>query len=105
MAAVHKGNAAENRVVRHLREQGWLVASLRHYGCAGDHLAIHPRYRTRVIETKGCKNGTLWQNFRRQDRTELVELAERYDADALLAHSPVASKPIRWLPPETWPGS
>lgn len=81
------------------------MASLRHYGCAGDHLAIHPRYRTRVIETKGCKADALWQNFRRPDRAELIELAGRYDADALLAHSPTPSKAIRWFPPDAWPGN
>lgn len=103
MNTTAKGSSAENRVVRHLQGQGWLVGSLRHYACAGDHIAIHPKFRTRVIETKGCKEGTLWSNFRKGDRAELLALAKDFDADPLLAHSPSDKKPIVFLTRDQWP--
>lgn len=91
-------------MVRHLRDQGWLCASLRHYGGAGDTLAIKPGHRARIIETKAVKEGTLWSAFRKQDRVELLKLAAEHDADPLVAWTPSPTQPIRWLlGPGDWP--
>lgn len=100
MSAVRRGTEAERRVVHHLRNQGWLVASRRHIGGAGDLLALKPGQRGRLVEVKSTK--TPFAHFTRLDRDSMLAIAERYDLDPLLAWSPSPSK-FAWLAEGDWP--
>lgn len=100
MSAVAKGNSFELLVATHLEEQGWLVGMRRHRRGGGDLIATHPRHRTRLVECKAT--ASPWVHFRRTDRQELLEAAERAGADALLALRKPGGK-IAWFPSDTWP--
>jgi hypothetical protein len=74
-----------------LAEEGWLCASRRHIGGAGDVLAI--RYYTpspyineidaMLIEVKSTSGGP-WERFGPTDRQALIDTAENYGAEAWL---------------------
>jgi Holliday junction resolvase len=116
MAYVNRGNAAEVRTAELLQKEGWLVGSRRHIAGAGDLLAVRPvghglevQGPTRpvcsvaLIEVKKCEN--LWQNFRRPDRSALLELASTFNAEPLVAWwKPKASKPV-WVYPTEYPSA
>lgn len=101
-----------------LQDRGWIVASRRHIGGAGDLLAVHPEplvlggtlrshgYQPQIpvtsvwlIEVKCCKN--LWQQFRRADReemktTKLPEGGERWVVNK-------KGRELTWVPESAWP--
>lgn len=96
------GNAVEVKVAHVLQDDGWLVASRRHIGGAGDLLATRPRSETIMvdrtsllitepelwlIEVKSTVNGP-YENFRPADRQALRDLAMEYGAQAYLAWWP-----------------
>jgi Holliday junction resolvase-like predicted endonuclease len=94
-----KGNSAERFVVKHLEEKGWVVASRRHIGGAGDLLAVHPNGATWLVEVKCCKN--LYENFRRGDReamkaTDLPKGAVRFVVNK-------RGKDLEWVSELSWP--
>ena len=109
MSSVSRGNAAERYVAKWLTERGWLVASRRHIGGAGDLLAVRNgsldrstlrRTEIWLIEVKHCKN--LWENFRKADReemkaTKLPEEGERWLVNVL------PKKELDWRPESAWP--
>ena len=97
-----RGNAAELRVQKYHQEQGWVCGQRRHVGGAGDLLCVHPRYRNRVLEVKATQRP--FDHFGPKDRSELLELADRIDADPLLAWSPTPSR-IVLIPSSQWPGN
>jgi hypothetical protein len=79
-----------------LAEEGWLCASRRHIGGAGDVLAICGKRWTRfevenpyvldramLIEVKSTSGGP-WERFGPADRQALVETAEKHGAEAWL---------------------
>jgi hypothetical protein len=68
------------------------VASRRHIGGAGDLLAWKPGFAPRLIEVKAA-GGSPWENFRPQERIELVRTAEKFDCEAFLYLSPKAGIP------------
>jgi Holliday junction resolvase len=91
------GNARELKVMAVLAEEGWLCASRRHIGGAGDVLAI--RYALNVssdgisatvigveamlLEVKSTAGGP-WERFGPDDRRDLIETAERHGAEPWL---------------------
>lgn len=76
MNTARKGNAAERCVARYQQDHGWIVASRRHIGGAGDLLCVHTvSGACWLIEVKACNPKQLWQNFRREDRVEMLEQA------------------------------
>jgi Holliday junction resolvase len=83
-----------------LSKRGWLVASRRHIGGAGDLLAWKPGFAPRLIEVKATRNP--WQQFRRPERAALVETAAKFEAEAFLALSPTAGIPTI-IPSKDWP--
>lgn len=103
MSTVSRGNAAERYVAKWLANRGWLVASRRHIGGAGDLLAVREALGTAevwLIEVKSCKN--LWENFRKEDReemkaTELPPGGKRWLVNVL------AKKELDWRPESSWP--
>lgn len=102
--SAQRGNQRENDVRHHLESQGWLVGSLRHIKGAGDLLAVHRAYRTRIVEVKSSARSP-WNDFGRTDRRALRKLAESFDADPLLAYWPYDRKGLRWLVEDDWPTS
>lgn len=97
------GNPAELAVAAHLRSCGYLTASRRHEGGAGDHLAIHPTRPPLLIETKGGRSGP-WANFRTDDRAAMIETALTYNATPLLAYVlSVERREIMYLEVPDWP--
>jgi Holliday junction resolvase len=88
-----KGTAGELRVAAWLQKRGWLVASRRHVGGAGDLLAWKPGFPPRLIEVKAA-GGSPWENFRPAERAELVKTAQQFGCEAFLALSPKAGIPI-----------
>lgn len=101
MSAVRRGTEAERRVAHHLRNQGWLVASRRRLGGAGDILAFKPGHLPRLVEVKA--GPTPYANFPPADREAMKATAENFKLDALLAWCPAPSKPIAWRTVEDWP--
>lgn len=100
MSTVSRGSSAERYVAKWLAERGWLVASRRHIGGAGDLLAVHPTDgAVWLVEVKAAKD--LWQQFRRADRAEmkatsLPEKGERWVVNK-------KGLELRWEPESAWP--
>jgi Holliday junction resolvase len=109
--ASQRGRDAEVELAHILQADGWLVASRRHIGGAGDLLAVRstPSHtfdglslaRVSLIEVKSRKN--VWEGFRREDRLALIETARQFNAQPWLASRPPGQKTWSWLPPEAWP--
>jgi Holliday junction resolvase-like predicted endonuclease len=98
-----KGNAAEVFVARNLKDKGFVVASRRHIGGAGDLLAVRPDGKVWLVEVKACKS--LWGNFTRADRqemreTQLPEGAERWVANV---RGTGEKRTISWCAESEWP--
>jgi Holliday junction resolvase len=104
------GNTRELRVMDVLAEEGWLCASRRHIGGAGDVLAIrensfqclsaevdtvHDITEARLIEVKSTTRSP-WVTFGPKDRQELVDTAIRFGAEPWLAWWPPRGK-LRWI--------
>ncbi|MGH2761427.1 MAG: hypothetical protein ACRDLD_02415 [Thermoleophilaceae bacterium] len=87
-----------------LRAAGYLVASRRHEGGAGDHLAIHPVHSPLLVETKGTGDLPWRSTFGPLARQALTQTADAFGAEPLMAWWPPGLKcgPI-WLPAEDWP--
>lgn len=83
------GNQRELAVMAVLAEEGWLCASRRHIGGAGDVLAVRwyagrlGELQAQLIEVKSTAGGP-WERFGPADRQALVETAEQHGASAWL---------------------
>jgi hypothetical protein len=88
------GNARELKVMAVLAEEGWLCASRRHIGGAGDVLAIQigtewpvntwpHALKAMLIEVKSTARSP-WHTFGPVDRQALVETAAQHGAEAWL---------------------
>lgn len=109
----YAGNAAEQAVNRELRALGYFTASRRHFGGAGDLIALpaflDPRGKYDrqlgvvglLIEVKGRIN--VWEGFRREDRDAMRECAATWGLIPLLAWRPPGLGGTMWLPEEDWP--
>jgi len=106
------GNARELKVMAVLAEEGWLCASRRHIGGAGDILAIKPAswpdperdmqlMMAYLIEVKSTTRNP-WNDFGPADRQALVETAEKYGAVPWLYWWPPRGKLLR-IPAEDFP--
>jgi len=104
------GNARELKVMAVLAEEGWLCASRRHIGGAGDILANRLRPSTShgwsylesvLIEAKSTTRNP-WNDFGPADRQALVETAEKYGAVPWLYWWPPRGKLLR-IPAEDFP--
>jgi Holliday junction resolvase len=96
-----RGNAVERKVAKFYRDQGYVVASLRHEPGAGDHLAARAGEPLLYIESKG-NAGNAFMNFRPRERAEVRGRAAKAGATPLLAHWP-PRQPLRILPVSEWP--
>jgi hypothetical protein len=99
------GSPAENRTARILEGFGYLVASRRHVGGAGDLVALSMDGDGLLIEVKRGR-GHVWENFRAGDRIAMVEAGFLYRLTPLLAYwpwSPSANKHPIWLEQSDWP--
>jgi Holliday junction resolvase len=108
------GNARELKVMAVLAEEGWLCASRRHIGGAGDVLAIKAKRWTRfevpnphmldqamLIEVKSTTRNP-WNDFGPADRQALVETAEKHGAEAWLYWWP-PRKPLQRIHSSEFP--
>jgi Holliday junction resolvase len=108
-----KGRDAEVELAHLLQADGWLVASRRHIGGAGDLLAVRVNsvedkwepdsFSVILIEVKARAN--VWEGFRRADRRALIETAARFNAQPWLASKPPGQIEWTWLSPADWPAS
>ena len=100
-----RGNARENAVARLLRDEGWIVGSMRHSEGGGDLMAARVRAwnhgEVRLIEVKSTAAGP-WEHFGPRDRQLLRDYAKVAGASAWLAWWP-PRKTIQWIPSEEWP--
>lgn len=100
MNTARKGNAAERFVAHKLEDWGWVVASRRHIGGAGDLLAAHPDDgAVWLIEVKDCKS--LWQQFRRADRDEMKATALPPRGERWVVNK--CGSELVWVPESAWP--
>jgi len=103
------GNARELKVMAVLAEEGWLCASRRHIGGAGDILAIrhsdveliHDCWAI-LVEVKATAEVPWRSTFGPADRQALVETAEKYGAVPWLYWWPPRGKLLR-IPAEDFP--
>lgn len=120
MNTTAKGSAAERYVARWLQERGWLVASRRHIGGAGDLLAVWPGLPgpfatpsqthpstymqlftgvTWLLEVKACKE--LWQQFRREDRQAMRDTPLPPGGERWVVNK--RGKELIWVHEKDWP--
>src|SRR4051812_20289947 len=99
--APNAGANRELKVMAVLTEEGWLCASRRHIGGAGDVLALRGTKKVwpyideaMLIEVKSTTRSP-WVTFGPADRQALVETAEKHGAKPLLAWWPPRGK-LRW---------
>lgn len=107
MSKVSRGNQAEVRCVRQLQEKGWLAASRRHIGGAGDVLAVKWRalnsvHDVRLIEVKAGLSA--WKNFTKDDRAALKHAASMFAAEAYLYFYPTGQERPEVYHWTAWPG-
>jgi len=108
------GNARELKVMAVLAEEGWLCASRRHIGGAGDVLAIRAAEVTHwagpnswvlngamLIEVKSTTYGP-WDRFGPADRQAMVETAAKHGAEPWLYWWPPRGK-LQRIPASEWP--
>jgi len=107
------GNARELAVMKVLVEEGWLCASRRHIGGAGDILAVRAwAWTPNGPATRHCLDAMLievkstarspWVNFGQADRQAMVETAEQYGCEAWLYYWPPRGQLVR-IPANEWP--
>jgi len=107
------GNARELKVMAVLADKGWLCASRRHIGGAGDILAIRQPYFDGVVRPAGTRvvarlievkstTRSPWVTFGPADRQDLVDTAIRFGAEPLLAWWPPRGK-LRWIQASEFP--
>jgi hypothetical protein len=115
--SAQRGRDTENRVKDVLEADGWLVASRRHYGGAGDLLAVRwddevpddfrgqglmAGHTVRLIEVKSTAGGP-YEGFRTGDRYEMLHAAATHNAEPWLAWWPPLQDQPRWIPASEWP--
>jgi Holliday junction resolvase-like predicted endonuclease len=98
-----KGNAAERFVAKDLERRGFVVASRRHIGGAGDLLAVHPGGVVYLVEVKCRKH--VYDGFRQPDReamkqTPLPLHGKRFCANVKGSGK---NKSIEWFAEADWP--
>lgn len=86
-----------------LREDGWIVKGTGDAHGAIDLIALKCGERPMVLQVKGNKTGGPYMNFRRPERTLLLEEASRAGADPWLIYAPPDRRAPRWLHPSEWP--
>jgi len=89
-----------------LASEGWLCASRRHIGGAGDILAVTNRTgwpEMQLIEVKSTTRSP-WVTFGPKDRQDLVDTALTYGAEPVLAWWPPRGK-LRWIRPSEFPSN
>lgn len=91
-----------------LAEEGWLCASRRHIGGAGDILAVRlfaggAALEARLVEVKSTTYGP-YDSFGPADRRAMVDSAIRCGAEPWLAWWPPRQK-LRWIHATHWPSN
>ena len=121
----YRGNATEQAVERLLRALGYLTASRRHFGGAGDILALPPSalmtpdIGTRalrdvfgvplLVEVKGTRDYPWASTWGPAARAAMIAAGELYGLEPLLAWWPPGITPASrggqpmWIPAEDWP--
>ena len=104
------GNARELKVIALLEEDGWVCASRRHIGGAGDVLAVKPPGETTrrhrvvtalLIEVKSTAGGP-YERFGPAARRDLSDLARGHGCEAWLYWWPPRGALAR-IPEHEWP--
>jgi hypothetical protein len=98
------GNARELKVMDLLATEGWLCASRRHIGGAGDILAVTNRTgwpEMQLIEVKSTTRSP-WVNFLPIDRQAMVETAAQHGCEAWLYWWP-PRRGLQRIPASEWP--
>ena len=116
------GNARELKVMDVLASEGWLCASRRHIGGAGDILAVRSYLsdspianvlrpymngagagmtKAMLIEVKSTTRSP-WVNFGQADRQAMVETAEQHGCEAWLYWWP-PRRDLQRIPASEWP--
>ncbi len=102
MSTVSRGNGFENEVGNQLETKGWMVASRRHRGGAGDLLALGPHGERWLIECKTTARGPF-ADFLPAQRKLMHDAGKKHDCTLWLVWR-APGKPIRWIGAEGWPG-
>ena len=110
------GNAAEVELAKALEMGGWVVGSRRHIGGGGDLLAVrmldgvlrdgwddkpHKLHKVLLIEVKATAEVPWRSTFGPVRRRELLEAAQRINADPWLAWKHDGE--WDWRSPDSWP--
>lgn len=103
MNTARKGNQKELRTAELLAADGWLVASRRHVGGAGDLLAIKDGERPRLIEVKATAQVPWRSTFGPLKRAELRDCAVAHGAVAEIAWWRPRSRAPEFIDEASWP--
>lgn len=99
-----KGITAERKVAKYLKELGFLVASRRHFGGAGDILALPPSGVGILVEVKASSSDRgPFADFPPKDREAMMTAGKEHDVVPLLAWLPEGGK-MFFIPRDEWPG-
>jgi Holliday junction resolvase len=98
-----RGTQRERAVAARLRDEGWVVGSMRTSAGGGDLIASKRSGRgawVRLVEVKSTSRP--FERFGPTDRLAMKAVAERAGATAWLAHWPKGGE-LRWIPESEWP--
>lgn len=101
MGTVNRGNAFELVVAKAMEALGFVVASRRHVGGAGDLLGVHPDGRCWLVEAKARKS--VYAGFTRSQRKEMLDCPLPPHAELWLASK--NGHLIDWIKSEDWPSN
>lgn len=96
------GNARENRCLEQLVERGYVGICGRASRGPADIIALKRGDAAMMVQVKGDKRGP-YQNFRMDERAELLRAAIEAGAIAWLCWMPSVKKPPVWLHWTDWP--
>lgn len=98
-----RGNEKDVRSRELLEIAGYVVGSRRHVPGPGDLVAVKIGTQTLLVEVKACEH--VWQNFRREDRQEMLRYCHDHGLLAVIHWWKPRARVPELIYPADWPMS